>query len=1138
MATIALGALVFLSQADGSVHVLSRAGVEASSFSPPSGPAGGGAIAQAVSKEWAVFGFGGSKNDARFYDATMASLVASVTIAVGSGRSAAVGVTDNFFFNQSTPVSKYSVAGASVLDTSVATHNRDVLGVTMDGVTSYTGVSGDPTVFKVVIGGATSTFIDNSATFDQLEGGGSGNGIVVLQDGTVITAWRDGTTNDPFIMAHSSAGALLWRVDLTASTGGHTNYVDHITRDASATSFLMGFYNDNTSTVYYYEVATSNGAQTTLFTKSAGFSGYGPFVRSYGSSTTTTPVITPVPATTPLGPQTPCNPQAQVSGGGMGAAGCNVGGVGKTPIAFDDYGAVPNHPDPDPGETLTGKSSVDMWIALHHRNYPATSPETTTYRRALVELADDPDYHGGRKEAGLLTVGDIEHGLGNESGGFEAADCDLHLSDAVDRWIRTLLDGQEIEGDEIEIYLASRESRDAFDVSPHTPPRTLMRAVVQGPSTETSLQSTLQAVDLLFSIFGPFGATPNWPYWKIGDIYADAPADVKVRPVPELYGPKSDAGATDPLTGASREKGLVPWHLVGQTTIAGTDSSALLPTSEDAGVGAFDEQGVLGGSGNWVSNGVDVLADPYHAWARVVDNVMGPLNTGRASTPSPSGTVYGFRHVGNDTGPSDYYISFQIPPDLETWDPFTNPAPGRTDIRYQIVSATATDPFTDWQFIAYWQSPTDGLEWGGAVAVEEWDAYLVLLGASYQGGGVYASNLGGGDPSQTHDRVALDMASRNGSDILWPWNEDGSAADAWPFADTFIDVVGSDGNTYRLTMGFARGGISDDHKNGVVNITCNMRCGREDVGDGSGLPLVDAHDCEQHWIENELLGRYRTGLWVTNATAPTWPDGTYKVRSTRFRDRQAFTADALGGRGLTASWYVGESKPIQAHIADWNNATETALGLNGNGSISLGYIDETVDQSTWPRVRHVTDIFGRIQARYGMFRENAVTVTWDWDPEAQKFRGGPLPLTNDVAIEKFKGHQKPGQDIASPILDDETQVRWVMNRRLARLGTGLTVMDVPGTMGFLDVDVDDPGIQLTTIEGIGSDGYVDRPMQIRRRRFSIASRIATYTLWDVHDYLLATRFTDGLARQSNVIDTVDAADVVTDDEDVAPLVLL
>ncbi len=165
---------------------------------------------------------------------------------------------------------------------------------------------------------------------------------------------------------------------------------------------------------------------------------------------------------TTAGPQTPCAPQSQLDNGGKGKFGCNNGGEGWTSSYSGPYGTVPQHEDPSEGEALTGKehAGVEAWIRFYHRDYP--SGVVTMIQRAMVELADAPAYEFGRKPEGLLSVGDIEHALGNEQGGFEAATVAIGLTDAIDRAFRVLLEDQELEGDEVMVLMASDAARGAF----------------------------------------------------------------------------------------------------------------------------------------------------------------------------------------------------------------------------------------------------------------------------------------------------------------------------------------------------------------------------------------------------------------------------------------------------------------------------------------------------------------------------------------------------------------------------------------------------------------------------------------------------------------------------------------------------
>lgn len=853
------------------------------------------------------------------------------------------------------------------------------------------------------------------------------------------------------------------------------------------------------------------------------------------------PPVTPTPILDPMVCVDPSNP----SGGGIGNAGCNVGGVGRGLVELDEYAEIPTRTEPLAGEPLTGKDSVDLWIAWHHKGWP--SGAITTIRRALVTLDHPADYEGGLKNEALLEIGEFEHGLGNEGGTFEAADITFRMSDEVDRWIRTQLGDQVLEGDEVEFYLASRAAAEAG-----TPPCVLMRAIIDSVELNAPLLAVVTAVDPLLSVFGPLGGRKDWPFFKLGDLFHDAPSDSAEAPLAPLYGPKTDAGATDPITGEPREKGVIPWRYVRRVRVSGTsEASALLPTSVSDAVGSPTNVGSLGGPANpgWIEG-----TKPRLIVYRVKDGVMGPGVDNPGATPANPEVISGGVHVWDDTddgvGVAGYYLDIAVPFDVPSdFHPITNPYPGR-GVRYQIVKLDAphfivndASPADDWRFGTFWTGAGDGLSWDDRNAVPnpdgaEWDMYVVCHGACYHGGGgVYGSDLGNGSPENKHDRMRLDLATRLGSDLLWPWNDDGTPAASWPYADPFIDLVADDGETYRLTVGFARGALSDDHKNGVVNITCNMNAGIEDVGDGTGLPIVKFHHAEPHCIENFWLGMYRTGLWCTASNAPKWPDGTYKVRYARFKARQEFTAAKLGDIGLRISW-LPDLKPFSSHIAEFNDSSETAIGTNGFSSISIGYIDETEDPADWVTIRHDEDIFGQPRTQTGVSRENANDFYFDWDNDAQKFREGPIPLKNATAIAKYKGRLAKGAGpVQSTMLYRMEDMLFVGNRRLARLGLGLFVLDIHGRIDWWDHDVDGPGVLLHSPDGRGAAGYAGVPCQIRRRRFTSQSKVVTLTLWELQDILLATKFPNGLERIPLVTNTPGEGLAVTNDTNFTPLVL-
>ncbi len=496
-------------------------------------------------------------------------------------------------------------------------------------------------------------------------------------------------------------------------------------------------------------------------------------------------------------------------------------------------------------------------------------------------------------------------------------------------------------------------------------------------------------------------------------------------------------------------------------------------------------------------------ATTYIYGATEVDGVVGTLTTWPSSPFDPLGVtepqgvdlnisfdsnyVTGYGDTGGQRNVRHLFWASTDP----LYHPFTNPNAGA-----QIGTVTHDDLTHD---SVYGTSMFTALLKPSSSATSPdsgiWDAYLVCLGASFRILSLYGSDLGKGISTNTPDRTKLVLAEHSGSDLLIPWDANGDADTNWPFDDPFIDYTDDNGTTYRCTMLFMRGPISDDHKNGVVNLAVNM-IGREQVGDGSGYPLIDAHAIEQHLFENEFLAHTTSGLWATDATAPKFSDGTPIVRSSTFRDRQAFLATAFGGRGLT----FGFAYDAQKSVTDWVRLlmrdTESRTGTNGQGQIVKFGLDPDVDTSTWPRVDHVSDLFGPLRRFGGEDRENVMTGACDWDPDAERFRSQAEPVRDANAILKYKGRVRQGDAIESVFLNDSDQLDWVLARRLERVANPSIYVECTGGIGFLDYDVGD-GILLTSEEGTGTDGYEDHPFIIVRRRLNLASLLVTYTLWDV-----------------------------------------
>ncbi len=407
-----------------------------------------------------------------------------------------------------------------------------------------------------------------------------------------------------------------------------------------------------------------------------------------------------------------------------------------------------------------------------------------------------------------------------------------------------------------------------------------------------------------------------------------------------------------------------------------------------------------------------------------------------------------------------------------------------------------------------------------------WGILAGGVGPWYLWESIFGSDLGGGDPQNKHDRTELDILARAGSDLLVP----GDGKCPWnAFSITNPDT----GRVFELAAIGARGPLLDDHLNGVVNLTANAW----GLVGPNGYPIGKAMDAIQHAYENFFLEPKSAGPWVTTSTAPKWSDGTPKCNSKSFAARQALTATALGGDGLLAAWYPDKQAAKVEWMVRFQEWTESKLGTDAHGQLRAFALDPALDTSAWPVVRHETDVFGQIDMWFGEDRENVVTGVCDYDPDTGTFNAAPITEKNLAGIRRYKNREKPGdRTLENALIDNPDHLRWLLQQRAARLGLGVRGIRITGTRAWLDTNLG-RGILFNSDDGPGASGYVNHPFIVLRRKFSFDSQLVTYTLWDVRDALLSSRFTDGLSRLSAITDTDAAAAVVTDDDDVAALVL-
>jgi hypothetical protein len=379
--------------------------------------------------------------------------------------------TNHFFIGT---ISKAGVVGGTTWDlgTNVA---PQMFAVKRDGTIAYFGKSGGVVGRFDLIGNVAMSNLAGAIPNYALQ---SGDGFVFSDDTIFVGYVKASSPVNAQVIRYDPAGTVHQTYALPLKTSGSA-MLNHFAIHPDDASFVV-WQKPNTSSFVRIRISdgstlsTSPDMETDVQNSGVPFplSGSCPIVvlplamaPPTAPPTPTAPLAPPhsvpitfVPTPVPNAPQAPCDPQAQVSGGGRGQFGCNPGGVGWVSSYTGPYGSVPQHADPVDGETLEGKEDepIDLWIELVHTD---ENDVVTTYRRAMRELADHPNYEGGRKPAGLISIGDIEHGLGNEQGGFEAATIDILYADQIDRLFRDLLDTDELEGDDLYVKLASREGR-------------------------------------------------------------------------------------------------------------------------------------------------------------------------------------------------------------------------------------------------------------------------------------------------------------------------------------------------------------------------------------------------------------------------------------------------------------------------------------------------------------------------------------------------------------------------------------------------------------------------------------------------------------------------------------------------------
>lgn len=266
----------------------------------------------------------------------------------------------------------------------------------------------------------------------------------------------------------------------------------------------------------------------------------------------------------PPGDTTPQGP-GPIGGGGSGDSGTNPGGEGWTPGDLcTGGGTVNSYATATPGESMTDVTDERIWAEFAFVDYPAAGDPTTTpeYWAVDATMPDVPDAYGGRKDGRVFSVSAIHRAISDDNGNYAGQQVTLRLNDKDRATLRTRL------GSETGKYVWEREGiiriaseanrRSAYTLAD---PRELHRGVTRDLAPQAQFTASITLEDKLVSQFGAFGPDRSFPSRLLSEGMGCQVREIVGKPQQWIWGIVSDAGAIDPVTLESAEKGLVPLWL-------------------------------------------------------------------------------------------------------------------------------------------------------------------------------------------------------------------------------------------------------------------------------------------------------------------------------------------------------------------------------------------------------------------------------------------------------------------------------------------------------------------------------------------------------------------------------------------------
>jgi len=732
----------------------------------------------------------------------------------------------------------------------------------------------------------------------------------------------------------------------------------------------------------------------------------------------------------------------------LGADSVTIGnlldGLGDTftVLAFAAESDVTTLPEEEFPAGAEGETVPLSWVELALER---TDAGTDYFVWSKIDLPDPASYYFGYKQGRVLKWGQIIRALSDDRGQYEASRFSWTVID-TDRLVRGLMNVEAtryIFNRQVAIRMISDAYRRLLGT-----PRLIARGVIRDYKPVSPFLFEFTADDFLTSKFAKTNIDKQIPQRKVNRAsFPNCPKDNVGLPVPIIYGELSDQAST---TGSPLTKPVVTWAIIGA---GGTAVRHYVVT-------ALDNRGDQ--DGNWSKGGDhsgETDGDLVVVTGAPDDNQMGAANYIELTWPAVAGAVF-YRVYGRYP---DFPMSNLDQSDID----------GTGNGYYHDGERNGVDEIdvlkTDWHPPP--ENNTGGVDTGrGVVPVIPvgkrtigavvWQEFLVCghavkaIRGWYQGG------------TRIPD-------STEGTEFLIPGFAGWTAAIGAPMYRDF--------NGRRYTVVYAKGTKGDKAASNEDPLVLNV-AGVENIGDGSGTLLTDLLDQYYHALTNWLLGNYLTGAWLPVPFYSPLDTAVPKIDAASFAKAKATGQRRVAG-GYLGAWMLGPDGQLSLRdvVARLNISADVRSGFNRHSQFMITMLDELDNLPTTSRtytqiqeiIREsftIQDVIERL--------ENVIPYSY-----ARRYsEGGEWEVTDDMTDNNsitFYKETRKAQQVDVWAVRDEYVALDVIARRLLRSKDPPRIVVFSTSLTGLSTELGDI-IRVHHIEGIGSSGWTDHPLQVQR----------------------------------------------------------